>query len=1052
MPSPLLITGPPAALEGALAGALEAHRAEDPLAPLTVLVGGTLLRPYLRRRLAELTGGHLNLRLVTPAELALALGERRLQDRGLKPLSPLADRVLAREVAEASAGYFRPVGPTPGFAVALHRLFRELRQAGASPDDLRRAAASAKQRELASLYESYERRRNGFYAADDALLEADPALFEGARLLVYGLWDPGAALRQLLEALAERVELVVHLPSVSPAADTAHAVFRSWLMNDRKAREERLESHNEPRAGALPHLRHHLFAPSGPAPHEPSVQLLSAPDPSREVRAAARACLEWAREGIPFHDMALVYRQDDPYRGLAEAVFREAGIPVYLHGGTPLIERPLGRRAVALLELVDSSLERAAVMRFLTDARLPDATWERHGGVPAASWDALSRRAGIVEGREQWLDRLKRHREIEAARASDNDEPERLAARLDLIDRLSAVVSELDHRLEQRPDRAPWSAHLAFVTELFDTYLDDAEPLLAALEPLKTLDSVATDVTFDRFRDVLMEMLRSLRSTDVLNARPGAFARRGVNVLDVNSARGLGFRAVAVLGLAERAFPPPPRQDALLLDEERRALAARGGPELPLRALGPDPEPLQFALAVHSAGERLLLSYARTQDGDPRPQLPSPFLRQAATALRGETVSAEGLDALDEDTLTRLPAGRLGAATPGEALTAEEYDRTLLEVDRLLGTVALAARAPTVARALAAHRARYEDDHLTPYDGVLGEAAHAGLADRAGLAGPLSPSSLETYATCPYRFFLDRVLRLRPVEDPEQLERIDPMEKGTLVHRVLELFLTRCGDEDPPRPERREQHLELLSSIAREEFDDLERRGLTGHRLLWQLDRRQITDDLRLWYEHELRDEGLRGFDRGAFEVRFGPAFVPGEDASPLSTDEPLAVDAGGRDLLFKGRIDRVNWNEGEPAFRVTDYKTGKRRDEHGENRLSGGRALQLPLYLLATARILGMPPEAGEAHYHYATRRGGFERARFSGEALEEREADFGALLGRMADGILGGRFQAAPDLRKKCRWCDYHGLCPAQRERIAERKAGDPAAVAFAELEEFA
>ncbi len=960
--------------------------------------------------------------------------------------------MLAREVAEAGAGYFRPVGGTPGFATALHRLFRELRQAGASAADLRRVATSAKQRELASLYESYRSRRAGTYGADDALLAADPALFEGSRLLVYGLWDPSLALRKLLKALAARAHLVVHLPSVDPAADTAHETFRSWLVGDLDATERRLPA---TRAGAttpagLAHLRDHLFVHDGAAPPGPSVRLLSAPDPSREVRAAARACLGWAREGIPFHEMALVYRQDDPYRGLAEAVFREAGIPVYLHGGTPLVERPLGRRAVALLELVGSSLERTAVMRFLTDARLPEATWQRYGGVPAASWDALSRRAGIVEGRDQWLDRLARHREIEEARGSEGG-PERLAERLLSIDRLSAFAAELADRLQARPDRAPWSRHLAFVRELFDTYLDEAEPLLAALEPLTTLDSVATDVTFERFREVLFDSLRSLRSADVLNTRPGSFARRGVNVLDANSARGLRFRAVAVLGLAERSFPPPPRQDALLLDEERRALTGTGGLELPLRALGPDPEPLQFALAVHAAEERLLLSYARTRDGDPRPQLPSGFLRQAATALTGEPVSAEGLDALDSPAVTRLPAGRLGAATLQESLTVEEFDRTLLEADRPLGTAVLAARVPTVARALRAHRARYEDDRLTAYDGVLGEAARAGLADRAGLAGPLSPSSLENYAACPYRFFLDRVLRLKPVEDPERLERIDAREKGTLVHRVLERFLTRCGDDDPPRPERREQHLELLSSIAREEFDDLERRGLTGHGLLWQLDRRQISDDLRLWYEHELRDEGLREFDRGAFEVTFGPAFAPGEDASPLSTDEPLTVDAGGRELQFKGRIDRVNWNEGTPAFRVTDYKTGRRPDEHGENRLSGGRALQLPLYLLAAARILGMPPEAGEAHYHYATRKGGFKRARFEGQALREREADFDDLLGRMADGILAGRFQAAPDLRKKCRWCDYDGLCPAQRERIAERKAGDPAAVAFAELEEF-
>lgn len=43
-----------------------------------VVVGGTLLRPYLRRRLAELSGAHINVHLFTPAELGLHLAEPRL--------------------------------------------------------------------------------------------------------------------------------------------------------------------------------------------------------------------------------------------------------------------------------------------------------------------------------------------------------------------------------------------------------------------------------------------------------------------------------------------------------------------------------------------------------------------------------------------------------------------------------------------------------------------------------------------------------------------------------------------------------------------------------------------------------------------------------------------------------------------------------------------------------------------------------------------------------------------------------------------------------------
>ena len=36
-------------------------------------------------------------------------------------------------------------------------------------------------------------------------------------------------------------------------------------------------------------------------------------------------------------------------------------------------------------------------------------------------------------------------------------------------------------------------------------------------------------------------------------------------------------------------------------------------------------------------------------------------------------------------------------------------------------------------------------------------------------------------------------------------------------------------------------------------------------------------------------------------------------------------------------------------------------------------------------------------------------------------------------------------------CRWCDFDGLCPATRQRTIDRKAGDPRALALAELREI-
>ena len=175
--SPLsLITGPPSSLDRALADEIRACKAADPLAPVTVLVGGSLLRPFLRARLADLLDGHINVNVLTPAELALRLGEPALIAGDRLPITPLADRALAEEIARGARSYFEPVNEAPGFANALHRLFGELRAA------LDRRRASSRQQPQPTTAPSWRSSpsstaatstaRGPFYDAGDAMAAA----------------------------------------------------------------------------------------------------------------------------------------------------------------------------------------------------------------------------------------------------------------------------------------------------------------------------------------------------------------------------------------------------------------------------------------------------------------------------------------------------------------------------------------------------------------------------------------------------------------------------------------------------------------------------------------------------------------------------------------------------------------------------------------------------------------------------------------------------------------------------------------------------------------
>ena len=1006
-----VLTGSRRALEQHLADEVVAARARDPLAPLPVLVGGTLLRPHLRRRIAEITGGHLNVRFITIGELGLRLGQSKLIAAGRRPLPFLADRILAHQVALDAEGYFQPVAAMPGFPSVLLRALRELRTAGVSAATFAEAVASEpdptkKLAALARLYADHEERRAGFYSSEDGLTAADANALGADQLLVYGVWQPTPLLLQAFDVLAQRVRITLLLP---PGDDPVTHALTAWADGHGATRR----ALDEPAAGPQPHL-------------------VSAPDPTREVAETVRACLRWADSDIPFHEMAVVYRHSEPYRPLLEAAFREAGIPTYLHEGTPLTERPLGRRIAALLDLVEGDLERATVMTVLADARLPNETWERYGKVSAAGWDTDSRRASVVRGADQWQQRLTGYRAELVARYGE-DPPSWLQERLGRIDALQAFVSDLDAQLRSRHERASWQEHLAWLRALLTTYVADAKDIVDALDGLAALDSLSDALPFERFRDAVVSALEGLRAADVLGGG-GAFGVRGVALLDAHTVRHLGFTAVAVVGVAERRWPPPPRQDALLLDDEREALNKKHGWSLPLRANGADPEPLQFALVTAAADRELQLSVPRTQDGETRPVLASTFLLDAASQRAGRPVRVWEFERVAAELGRRVPAGRLTATVAGEALTELGYLRSLLEDGTPLGVELLRRRMPRYDRVRNAEDAHWSGTY-GPHDGVLSPAGALHLDGHGAFARPFSPTSLETYATCPQKWFLSRVLRIRRDEEPEELLRISPMDRGSVFHAIVERFMRELPVR-PPKPSDRQ----ALAEIAEAELDRACADGLTGHPVLWAGDRAAIREDIERWFEHELIDERAHDFDQADYEVRFGPNPYGGEDG-PLASDEPLRVELpDGAVIEVAGRADRIDYRATPAAFRVIDYKTGKAWGR--ENALDGGMALQLPIYLLAAAAALDLAPDVGEAQYFYATRKGEFKRIRFTGEGLAARRADLDRVLSELDTGMRGGDFHAEPSDRN-CRFCDFDSVCDKRRERFRKRKATDQHAV---------
>src|SRR5205085_6866259 len=61
-------------------------------------------------------------------------------------------------------------------------------------------------------------------------------------------------------------------------------------------------------------------------------------------------------------------------------------------------------------------------------------------------------------------------------------------------------------------------------------------------------------------------------------------------------------------------------------------------------------------------------------------------------------------------------------------------------------------------------------------------------------ARPYSPTALQNYAACPYKFVLQAVHRLSRREVPEGIDEIDPLERGALIHKVQYRLLRQLSE------------------------------------------------------------------------------------------------------------------------------------------------------------------------------------------------------------------------------------------------------------------
>ncbi len=341
----------------------------------------------------------------------------------------------------------------------------------------------------------------------------------------------------------------------------------------------------------------------------------------------------------------------------------------------------------------------------------------------------------------------------------------------------------------------------------------------------------------------------------------------GIQILGLIESRGLDFDKLYVLGLDDRALPQPVRPMPLL-DTSERKLVHRGTPassyEIGLKA---------FSNLISCAPD---VTLTRAEQKDSKPLSPSPFWPK--------NESEKYLNIWTDPGYAWARAPWLRSAYEGLRIAASGGDPKIAGIKRSGDT----------------------------------------LLKETSLSEGISATGMETAIICPFRFLIDGILKIKPLE--EKMSVISPMERGLRIHRMVASFTSAVRGKGLDLERDREKVLSLLTECVDQVLKDVDKLPQ------WEVERRLLLFEdsppgmLISWLDAET------GHRREGWECIAEEADFKG-------------LKCNGWSFPMKGRIDRIDYHK-DKGLICWDYKTGTYPNQR--DILERLIAPQLPVYLLA--------------------------------------------------------------------------------------------------------
>ncbi|WP_280770790.1 PD-(D/E)XK nuclease family protein [Salipaludibacillus daqingensis] len=919
--------------------------------------------------------GHqaINLKIKTVRDLAMETSETHNDYINRAIGSHLLYSLLKKLKSDDKLAYFHELEVTPALSQGVYDIIQELRLAGYKSELLsEKSFVSIKKGEdIILVLREYEQMLQHHQLKDDFMLFHE-AIEKGKQSKAIFLLQNNLQLTDLQEQFLETFlpTIVIHLP-LAPV----FGMKQPYQSND----------------GESTPLSY-LYDPENVnvKGHEVKMSLFTTKTEEHELKEVIG---QIARHPFRFDDCVLLYSQRNPYITAMYHLAEVQQVPVTFSKGIPICFTRPGKLVKAFLNWMKESYSVRSFVILLQEGLLDSG----EEGPSKMRWTALLRSTRIGWGETRYASQLQAEIEKVEEKLKTVEEEEKrvylevLHKDLSWLFTWYRTIFESLPKIRSQKD-LEYEALLRGLKHIVKEHSKvNGAYDQAAKESL--LDKIDTIIPYANEKVTIEEGMYKIEEL-VLSISVGASLPKPGHLHMANYEEGVyvSRENVFIVGLDNQRFPGDSKENPLLLDVERQRLGKR----IPLLSEKSKDKRYRMLQVLASSSGHVTLSYCQFDVNENRLVSPSHLFLQCYRFQSGEKEA-------DFD--------RLKQALPVKdtSLTSQKdwWSTKLTTTSEITIEPILLDEFPHIVMGLQAEKTR-ETSSFTVYDGKI-ESDTSMHDPRKNKEKTISAGKLETLATCPYKFYLQEILKIKPVEEVEydHNQWLDPATRGSLLHEIFETFYVelQIRSEKPSM----DVHHQFIQQIARNSLEKIKTHVPPPNNKVEFQETEEIIESCETFLKIE-EENSIHG-DPKYFEYTFG---VNGEEAATIT------LPSGS--FRVAGKIDRVDQLY-DNTYHIIDYKTGSTWGYDKNSSFKGGRQLQHLLYTLAIENHLALGEGAVQkSTYLFPTKKGlGQSFERVQEETLRTNGRD---ILDKLLSVIEHGHF-AMTDDSNDCKFCDYKSVC---------------------------